>query len=368
MDEHAAPWSTHYFKHIQTDESGVHTGREITVAGGKFRPLQYSHLQGINLRDPLVIHTFYDDGEVIESSDPGKPAGTRGCFEFTVETPYSTMGLALVRGGWLPVGMAISEGTTILLDRCVVSNLSRRFNAGKKVSEEDKDFLDFFCDTNIRLNPMLFALEGNGRKIPSSEEIESQLDEAYKKIRHALPSAQLMPPDKTGLKGVVGIVQDTTENIERATKFLVNLSRKYFSPVSAKRLPNAWRDVLDAATEFGLTHKSLVVLAALSAITVPLGKSPAKSLLKWRPGYSNGDAYNALADLRALDVLIHLFALFPDEDILLCTSDQDLCLFWSGIGASEFSLKSGVVTYKMSLVESLIPGMDHALRSLFEGD
>lgn len=65
-------------------------------------------------------------------------------------------------------------------------------------------------------------------------------------------------------------------------------------------------------------------------------------------------AYNALADLRSLEVLMHLFALFPNERLLLCTGDKDLALFWAGIRASDFNWR-GYLEVKFSPVEALLP-------------
>lgn len=73
--------------------------------------------------------------------------------------------------------------------------------------------------------------------------------------------------------------------------------------------------------------------------------------------YTAEVAYNALADLRALEVLMSLFALFPGQRIMLCTGDKDLALLWSGIRASDFAWADGHVSFKLSPVEDLLPGV-----------
>jgi hypothetical protein len=75
------------------------------------------------------------------------------------------------------------------------------------------------------------------------------------------------------------------------------------------------------------------------------------------PNYSAELAYNALADLRSLEVLMYLFALFPNERLLLCTGDKDLALFWAGIKASDFNWRSGYFQGKFSPVEALLPNV-----------
>lgn len=119
-----------------------------------------------------------------------------------------------------------------------------------------------------------------------------------------------------------------------------------------------WKEILVIADDCHVPRSSLVNIALLSAIAVPNGKSPARALLKLtHPNYSRELAYNALADLRSLEVLIELFSVFPKERIMFCTSDRDLALFWCGIRASDFSWSDNASHFKLSPVEALLPNM-----------
>jgi len=129
-------------------------------------------------------------------------------------------------------------------------------------------------------------------------------------------------------------------------------------PVGHKDMGARWSEVIVAADDCGVSRGSLVVLAALSSVVIPNGRSPAKKLLKLKHGYSEADAYNALADLRAIELLIHLFALFPHVPTLLCTADRALALFWTGIGASNFARSGTGVSFELAPVEQLLPAAD----------
>jgi hypothetical protein len=94
----------------------------------------------------------------------------------------------------------------------------------------------------------------------------------------------------------------------------------------------------------------------LSAISVANGKSPARRLLKLRPGYTLNDANNALADLRSIKLLMSVFALFPEQRAMLCTSDRDLALFWLGIRPSDFRNDGGRASFNLSPTSDLLPG------------
>jgi hypothetical protein len=79
-------------------------------------------------------------------------------------------------------------------------------------------------------------------------------------------------------------------------------------------------------------------------------------MLKFRPEYTLKDADNALADLRSIKLLISLFALFPEQRAMLCTSDRDLALFWLGIRASDFGNQDGRASFSLSPTSDLLPG------------
>lgn len=107
----------------------------------------------------------------------------------------------------------------VLPDRCTITELKGRFLHGVKRNADDKDFLDFLPGDGIRINPLLFALEGNLRRNPTPYEIQRQLQEVSAALRIALPKAELVPGDSGGLRGVDGIVQDTETSMQK-TDFL----------------------------------------------------------------------------------------------------------------------------------------------------
>ncbi|WP_178084379.1 hypothetical protein [Pseudomonas sp. FSL W7-0098] len=246
----------------------------------------------------------------------------------------------------------------VLPDRCVFTELAGRFRAGEKTKLEDKDFLDFLTGRPVRINPLLYVLEGNLKRNPDYASIEHQFEVATEIINAALPLAQIVPSGRGCLEGVKGLIRDSEASMARKQEFLMCLAPRLRAPIAARRVSEVWDDVLSTAKACGVPARSLVVLAALSAVCVPNGKSPAKGLLKFNVSkYTVEDAYNALADLRSLELLMHLFAAFPDEETLLCTGDKDLVLFWAGIRPSEFVMVNGVFSVKFSPVEELLPNV-----------
>lgn len=158
------------------------------------------------------------------------------------------------------------------------------------------------------------------------------------------------------MDGVLGLIEDTRAGFETKRKFLLDLAPLLSSPTSHRLVDARWRDVLDAADRYGLARDALIVLAALSSVAVPNSRSAAKKVLKFKAGYSDQDIYNALADLRSLEILIQLITLFPDERPAIFTADKPLALFWTGIRANGFKRNDLRVSCDLAPVEQLLPG------------
>lgn len=323
-------------RYEEQDGTGVPTGRSAAFVGVEFQPLGYADLINKKLGDKVVIPLSWTDARVLESTIPELKVDAVASGNCQLESDYSTKTIGLVKGGWLPSRLALRDNMVALLDRCTITELAGRFRGGVKARDGDKDFLDFFADERVRINPLLCVLEGSRRERPSPEHVEEQWAEACRKIKAALPLAEITPDGEGGRKGVIGLLADTQDSMERKQQFLLRLAADLQAPASASRRPFLWNHILAIAKACGVPKHSLVVLAALSVVCVANGASPAKRLLKPSANYTSQDAYNALADLRSLEMLINLFAMFPHERVMLCTGDKNLALFWTGLRASDF--------------------------------
>jgi hypothetical protein len=334
-------------------------GRLFELSDVEFTPLGYAELRDAKLARPMKI-PLRGRGTKTVASDVGcVGVAEAGRFHTFLESYFTSRAIGLVKGGWLPSALAISSDTIVLPDRCVVAQLEARLQGGKTRNELEEDFLDLFAHSPVRINPLLFVLEGNARRTPTPEQARAQLREAVAKLQSALPRAIMVAADEGGLKGVLGLVEDSCPGIARKQDFLLRLAPSLASPVGKTRLPSLWKKVTAAAKDCGLSNNSLVVLATLSSILMPNGSSPARGILKFGPGYTEEHAYNALADLRALDILMCLFALYPNQRLMLCTSDKDMALFWVGLGASNFALSDGYPSFTVTPTE-LLPGITEA--------
>lgn len=363
MSSHDGAGATSVLRFVEHDAAGAPTGRCTTFGNVEFQPLSYSDLVDKKLGDQVVIPLKWSNAHVVESSIPELCVDGRAAVSTTLESKYSAKAIGLVRGGWLPSGLALQTDMVVMPDRCTITELVVRFRAGKKRREGCEDFVDLFQGKSVRINPALYALEGNQRRRPSPQHVAEQWAEACEKIRAALPRAELTP--ESAISGIIGLLNDMHQSMVSKERFLLRVVPELQSPVSARRRAAVWSRVLEIARDCGLSKHSLVVLAALSVVCVSNGSGPAKRLLKPSSNYTAEDAYNALADLRALEMLINLYAAFPQEKIMLCTQDKNLALFWSGLRAAGFVWRDGHTTYTISPVEALLPNVDSELLGLY---
>lgn len=340
------------FKELEGPNGGP--GRTISFADVDIRPRSYAELADASPNQPITIPLEMYNGRILHTDIDGVNLGTVDHLSTTLESRFTSRAIGLVRGGWLPSSLAATKaGSTMLVDRNVLTEIVSRFESGVKKGREP-DFLDLFEGEPIRISPLLCALEGNSRSIPDPDQAKAQIDEAVRKLRRALPRSEIVVGAKS-LQGVLGVIEDTRASLGRKQAMLVELAPMLCAPTSRGNVAIRLANVIEAADRFDLPRKSLLLLAIASSIAVPNGRSPAFTLLNLRPRYSAEDAYNALSDLRSLEILINLFGLFPNDIIQLCTADRDLALLWCGMQASNFQAVGRGVTFDIAPIEALLP-------------
>lgn len=362
---------------FEENDSEQHpTGRKTVFTGVEFVPLQYQDLINLKATDQVTVPLSWKNAKVADSSIPEIAIDGFASGNATLKSHYTSKAIGLVRGGWLPSGLALDDDVIVLPDRNIVTELKGHFQSGVKTNESNTDFMDFFAKPGIRINPLLFAIEGNAVSNPTTALVHQQLGEVKVTLQSVLPLARLEPSYNSGLHGncgfsdiLIGIVRDTQAKMTKERSFLMELAPKLHSPTSATKKEECWNQIFVAAKKHGISRRSLVVVAALSAISIPNGKSPAKRVLKLVKNFTDKCAYNALADLRALEIFIGLIAAFPDQPLMLCTKDRNLALFWVGMNISDIELKDGTVGFELSNVDELLPHMTPSQRnSLFSPD
>jgi hypothetical protein len=166
--------SINALRYEERDADDVPTGRSATFAGVEFEPLGYADLVGQKLDGRVAIPLRWTDAYVLESTIPEITLEGVASGNSLLESNCSTRTVGLVKGGWLPSGLALRAGMVVLPDRCTITELAGRFHNGAKAAARGRDFLDFFEGKPVRINPVFYASEGYQRKQPSPEHVEEQ--------------------------------------------------------------------------------------------------------------------------------------------------------------------------------------------------
>ena len=338
----------------ETGDGGQPTGRRASFAGVEFVPLTYFDLLKVKLHQQVTIRLRWKTARVTESSIPEIVVGEDASGHATLESPFSARTIGLVKGGWIPAGLGVEQNMLVLPDSCTVSEIKGRFRAGARANDEDQDFLDLFAFRSVRINPLLYALEGSLRRNPDPEHVALRVRESIEAIRSALPLAEVIPSGGEATDAIVAMIKSNAEILSLEQRYLMRLAPLIAAPVSASNKASLWEEALSVADDLGVAKHSLVVMAVLSSISAVNGNSPAKRMLKPVRTYSAEMAYNALADLRSLKVLINLFAAFPDQKSMLCTGDKNLALFWAGLRSSGFAMVGNDARCSFAPVKELL--------------
>ncbi len=327
--------------------------RTIAFTDVNIKPRTYEELAAAKLHQGITIPLEMYNGRIVDTDVEGVDTSKIAHITATLVSPFTAKAIGLVPGGWLPSALAATKETSvILLDRNIITEIAGRFRGGKKVGRAP-DFLDLFENHPVRVNPMLFALEGNQRAFPDLDLVRSQLEEVTAKLTEALPSATLMVGPGS-IDGVLGLIEDVRPSFERKQAFLRQVAPMLKTQVAQRDIDRRWDELLAVAKACGAEQASFVVLAALSTLVNP-GRSAARSLLKFSSSYDDADAYNALSDLQALELLLYSFVYVPDAITQLCTADRNLALFWVGANVTDVVRVGDGIRFTMAPHEAILP-------------
>ena len=163
--------------------------------------------------------------------------------------------------------------------------------------------------------------------------------------------------DLSHFEAAYSLVRDMLDKAEREKVFLKKISHLIANPVSDRDLPKIADIIISEAISVGLKLSSVAVLTALSCLYEAIGRDfirPSRLLLKPKIKYDAKHAYNAISDLRNIE----LFAAsncISEEKYALCTCDKGIALLWCGLNPNNFNLRDGKLIFNMSINKTLFP-------------
>jgi len=274
----------------------------------------------------------------------------------TVEFHHWVSMYALVENGWLPPPFTKSK--FYMVDRNVVSTL-REVNAGS--ARDDHVATDWwfrFLDSRETvLHPGLYALEGCKRATPSYSEFVHSYKDAVQVISRSLPGVTVISYTDEHYKAGYSLIAELGDKLSRETDFLMGVVPLIANRVATKKLNTTLEKILSIAKTCGVSA-SFCVLAVLSCLyesekesTYPVGR---KILKNPRHSYGPHDAYNALNDLRAIELVVESRKAI-NKELVLCTCDQALALLWCGISPHLHTYEDRKSTVHFQFSETIFP-------------
>ncbi|MDR3371501.1 hypothetical protein [Rhodoferax sp.] len=270
----------------------------------------------------------------------GKPEPGHATVKAKVIFNKPTTIFALVPNGWVPMPFAMPS--RFLVDRNVVITL-RKIREGKVAANAESLtwWSDFFAQGSPLFNPLPFAFEANFQRKPTMDEFVAGYEEGAAELLHALPKCHVIHLSAEAYRAAYAQLEAFDSRPAQEIAFLQEVCPTL---VNRPNRLNGWKlakEVLCAADKHQVNRASIVCLAALSCLFEhDHGKPPAigRRILKPKNTYSEEMAFNALSDIRHIELAAAGQALFKQEAFSMCTCDRGLALIWSALSLNgEFN-------------------------------
>jgi len=322
----------------------------------EFVPLDYEELAKIPiLKGKDISFRIVAKSDKHSINDEGSTVNTT--LTFNVNFPHQVSIFALVEGGWLPPPFVMSK--LFMMDRNVVSVLKQLNNGSSRKDHIATEWwTNLLSDKDVLINPVFYALEGCNKKAPTYSEFVRSFDEAVVEIQSALPGVSVINYQGIHYKAAYTVIEELSEKLSKEADFLLDVVPLVKNRVHAKNLDQIKNVIISKAKDRGVVQ-SLAFLAALSCLyesdqeyTYPV----ARKIIKPKNAYSEGDAYNALNDLRILQLATSVRGAI-NEKFSVCTQDVALALFWCGLAPMIDNFVDSKVTITFKFSKHLFPRM-----------
>jgi hypothetical protein len=266
-----------------------------------------------------------------------------------------TIVFALVPGGWVPMPFTIPA--RFLVDRNVVISLGK-IRAGKVVANAESLvwWTQFFTKSGAVFNPLPYAMEAGFQRKPTMQEFMTAYDQGASELLQSLPQCQVTKFEESNYRAAYAQLEAFDQRTDNEVAFLRAVSPIVVPRTSRREEWSMVDQVLDTADKCRVARASLVSLAALSCIFEHThGDPPAigRQVLKPKPSYTDAMAFNALSDLRHIELAAAGQTLFKGDGFALCTCDRALALLWSALSLRGEFAENDRVEFTFDLTEQM---------------
>ncbi len=327
-------------------------GDKAEVIPSKFIPLTFADLFP---SDNLV--QIQAEVEAGDATINGEVVGKESVITIPIKFRSEMSVYTIVVNGWLPI--TFRNSNWIIPDRNFISSIiqikSDNLNSNNKAI---KWWLDFIKESDITINPILYAFEGNKQKKPSYPEFCFSFDKAVEKLSSYFPKGRIISYEsKEFYRAGYSILNEMASKQDNEIKFLLETAPIVSIPCSNQRLDTLQQQIDEAAIRYDIIGKSFLYFLVISCLYETNDNKyfkAARKVLKPKSTYSEIDAYNTISDINILNVFIQLWSIF-NKPYPICTGDKGLVSFWSGLNPIKISSKNKKINISFTFNECLFP-------------
>lgn len=317
-----------------------------------FKPLTFSDL--------FPENKLYEINAEVEAGDAtinGEIIKEKSTLTIPINFHYDVSIYVLVPDGWLPI--TFINNNWLIPDRNFISSIiqikSNRLKSNKKAI---KWWLDFHKNSDLTINPLLYALEGNKQRKPTYNEFCISFDKAVQELTGYFPQSKIISyKDEKFYKAGYAILEEMTKKQSDEINFLIETAPLVATPYSDKQVKNIQDKIDKIAIKYNFIGKSFLYYLVISCLYERNDKKyfkAARKVLKPNPNYAAIDAYNTIADVNALNMFIQTWSLFR-QPYPICTCDKGLVAFWSGLNSIKIYSKNKKIDIEFKVNECLFP-------------
>jgi len=311
------------------------------------------------------LRALHQDGQTavelqLEADDPtvnGELQVGRARVKAKVSFNEPPIVFALVRGGWLPFPFAMPP--RFLVDRNVVISL-RKLRLGQTLSRGQalEWWTKFFEQGSALFNPLPYAFESGHRRKPTMAEFVAAYGEGVAELRENLPKCEIVRFQDAHYRAAYAQFEAFDRRNERESEFLLRTSALVAERVPRQQERKVLHSIMNAADHLGVVRAAPVTLAVLSCLFEDVhGNLPSigRQIIKPKRAYTATDSFNAISDLRHIELAAAGQVYFGEDAFALCTCDRAIALLWCALSLRGESPTGGAIEFTFDLTTDLFP-------------
>lgn len=330
-------------------------GDKAEVIPSEFIPLAFADLFPSN--DLFQIQAKVEAGDATIN---GVVIDKESTITVPIKFNYGMSVYAIVVGGWLPITFRNSQW--LVPDRNLISSIiqinSNNLNSNNK---DIKWWLDFIKESDVTINPLLYAFEGNKQKKPSYKEFCTSLDKAVEKLSSYFPKGRIVSYKSDTFYNVgYSILEEMATKQDNEINFLLETAPLVLAPYSNCQLEIVQQKIDEIANKYDFMGKTFLYFLVISCLYERNDSKyfkAARKVLKPKSSYNEVDAYNTISDINALNIFIQSWSILG-QPFPICTGDKGLVAFWSGLNPVKVSRQNKKINIGFAFNECLFPRLN----------